>query len=139
MVVPLGAEQVDQRPQLLPHLRVEPDGRLVHQQQPRPVHERAGDQHPSAHPTRELVDLVGAPVDEVRDRERALDRPVPVGSADPIQVRKPSTSSSPSSAIACAVSIRIVVDLPAPFGPSRPTHVPSGTSSSSPSTAVIGP
>ena len=47
--------------------------------------------------------------------------------------------SSPSSAIACAVSIRIVVDLPAPFGPSRPTHVPSGTSRSSPSTAVIGP
>jgi hypothetical protein len=44
---------------------------------------------------------------------------------------KPSTSISPSSAIACAVSSRIVVDLPAPFGPSRPTHVPSGTSRSS--------
>ena len=40
--------------------------------------------------------------------------------------RKPSTSISPSSAIACAVSMRIVVDLPAPLGPSRPTHVPVG-------------
>jgi hypothetical protein len=53
--------------------------------------------------------------------------------------RNPSTSSSPSSAIACAVSIRIVVVLPAPFGPSRPTHVPYGTSRSTPPTAVISP
>src|SRR4051812_47349240 len=51
----------------------------------------------------------------------------------------PRTSISPSSAIACAVSIRIVVLLPAPLGPSRPTHVPTGTSRSRPSTAVIGP
>src|SRR3954447_17318203 len=51
----------------------------------------------------------------------------------------PSTSISPSSAIACAVSIRIVVLLPAPLGPSRPTHVPTGTSRSRPATAVIGP
>jgi hypothetical protein len=53
--------------------------------------------------------------------------------------RKPSTSSSPSSAIACAVSIFIVVVLPAPFGPSRPTHVPYGTSRSRPPIAVISP
>ena len=53
--------------------------------------------------------------------------------------RRPSTSSSPSSAIAWAVSIFIVVLLPAPLGPSRPTHVPSGTSRSSPSTATTGP
>src|SRR5215212_6496850 len=53
--------------------------------------------------------------------------------------RYPSTSSSPSSAIACAVSSRIVVDFPAPFGPSSPTHVPTGTSRSRPSTAVIAP
>src|SRR3954453_17601485 len=51
----------------------------------------------------------------------------------------PSTSISPSSAIAWAVSIRIVVDLPAPVGPSRPTHVPAGTSRSRPSTAVMRP
>ena len=51
----------------------------------------------------------------------------------------PSTWISPASAIACAVSIFIVVDLPAPFGPSSPTHVPSGTSRSRPSTAVISP
>src|SRR3954468_18410354 len=52
---------------------------------------------------------------------------------------KPSTSSSPSSQITCAVSAFMVVDLPAPFGPSRPTHWPNGTSRSSPSTAVIDP
>ncbi len=52
---------------------------------------------------------------------------------------KPSTSSSPSSAITCAVRAFIVVDLPAPLGPSRPTHIPNGTSRSRPSTAVIGP
>src|SRR3954452_18036088 len=46
---------------------------------------------------------------------------------------------SPSSAIAWAVSIRMVVDLPAPFGPSRPTQVPAGRSRSRPSTAMIGP
>src|SRR5918999_3884193 len=46
---------------------------------------------------------------------------------------------SPSSGIACAVSIFIVVDLPAPFGPSRPTQVPSGTSRSRWSTAVSEP
>src|SRR4051794_33647899 len=46
---------------------------------------------------------------------------------------------SPSSAMAWAVSMRIVVDLPAPFGPSRPTQVPTGRSRSRPSTAVIGP
>jgi hypothetical protein len=46
---------------------------------------------------------------------------------------------SPSLAITCPVSIRIVVDLPAPFGPSRPRQMPLGTSRSSPSTAVISP
>src|SRR5206468_2413909 len=53
--------------------------------------------------------------------------------------RKPSSSISPSSAIACAVRRRMVVDLPAPFGPSSPTQVPTGTSRSSPFTAVIWP
>src|SRR3954469_18421868 len=41
--------------------------------------------------------------------------------------------------MACAVSIRMVVDLPAPFGPSSPTQVPAGTSRSRPSTAVMRP
>src|SRR5438105_15115029 len=54
-------------------------------------------------------------------------------------MRKPSTSSSPSSAIACPVSRRIVVDLPAPFGPRRPTHVATGTARWRPRTAAIGP
>src|SRR3954453_2129466 len=41
--------------------------------------------------------------------------------------------------MACAVSIRIVVDLPAPFGPSSPKQIPAGTSRSMPSTAVSEP
>ncbi|CNG42067.1 Uncharacterised protein [Mycobacterium tuberculosis] len=45
----------------------------------------------------------------------------------------------PSVAIACAVSIFIVVDFPAPFGPSSPMQIPAGTSRSSPSTAVKPP
>ena len=53
----LGAQAVDQRPQLLAHLGVEPDGRLVQQHQPRPVHQRAGDQQAPPHAARELVDL----------------------------------------------------------------------------------
>src|SRR5918998_61228 len=50
-----------------------------------------------------------------------------------------STRISPSSAIACPVSSRMVVDLPAPLGPSRPRQIPPGTSRSRPSTAVIDP
>ena len=79
---------VDQRPQLLAHLRVEADGRLVEQHEPRPVHERARDQQPPAHAARELVDARVAPVDEVRELERALDRRAPLGRGDPVEVRE---------------------------------------------------
>src|SRR4051812_3254008 len=41
--------------------------------------------------------------------------------------------------MACAVSMRMVVDLPAPLGPSSPTQVPAGTSRSRPSTAMMRP
>src|SRR3954464_10810216 len=51
----------------------------------------------------------------------------------------PSTRISPSSATACAVSMRMVVDFPAPLGPSRPKQIPSGTSRSRPSTATMSP
>ena len=170
--MPSAAERVDQRPELLPHLRVEADRRLVEQHEPRAVDERAGDQQPPPHAARELVDAGVAPVDELRHLERALDRVVPLVPADPVEVRedeqvlrhrqrrvevvelratpssaracfdssgsvKPSTSSSPSSAIACAVSRRMVVDLPAPFGPSSPTQVPDRHVEIEP--AVIGP
>ena len=75
----LGAQRVDQRPQLLPDLRVEADGRLVEQHEPRPVHQRARDQQAAAHAAGELVDARVAPVDEVRHLERALDRVAPLG------------------------------------------------------------
>ena len=144
----LAAQPVDQRPQLLAHLRVQPDGRLVEQHEPRLVDQRAGDQQPPAHAARELVDLRVAAVGEVRDVERALDRRRALGASGrgrggehdagsarrsascrgcraaarrPSRRARPSSAAaargrapriSPSSAIACAVSTRIVVDLP---------------------------
>ena len=66
----LGAQPVDQRPQLLADLRVEADGRLVEQQQLRLVQQRAGDQQAPAHAAAELVDLRLAALGEVRDGER---------------------------------------------------------------------
>ena len=84
----LGAKRVDQRPELLPDLGVEPDRRLVEEHEPRPMHERAGDQQPPAHPAGELVDPRVPPVDEVRHLQRALDRLAPVGAADPVEVRE---------------------------------------------------
>ena len=86
--MPSRAQRVDQRPQLLAHLRVEADGRLVEQHEPRPVHERAGDQQPPPHAAGELVDPRVAAVDEVRDLERALDRRRALGRGDAVEVRE---------------------------------------------------
>jgi hypothetical protein len=52
----LAPQRVDQRPELLPHLWIEADGRVVEEHQPRPVDERAGDQQAPPHAARELVD-----------------------------------------------------------------------------------
>jgi hypothetical protein len=58
------AERVDQRPELGADLRVEPNGRLVEQQQRRVVHEPAREQQAAAHAAGELVDRVApAPVE----------------------------------------------------------------------------
>ena len=86
--MPSAAQRVDQRPELLAHLRVEPDGRLVEQHEPRPVDERPGDQQPPPHPAGELVHARVAAVDEVRQLERALDRVAPLGASDPVEVRE---------------------------------------------------
>ncbi len=51
-----------------------------------PVDERARDQQPPPHAARELVDARVAPVDELRHLERALDRVVPLGAADAVEV-----------------------------------------------------
>src|SRR5438067_5806376 len=74
-----AAQRVDQRPQLLPDLRIEPDRRLVEQHEPRPVDEGARDQQAPPHAAGELVDARVAPVDELRHAERALDRGPPFG------------------------------------------------------------
>ena len=84
----LRAQRVDEGPELLAHLRVEPDCRLVQEHEPRAVHERAGDEEPPAHPAGELVYAAVSPIDEVRHLERALDRRAPVGSGDPVEVRE---------------------------------------------------
>ena len=84
----LGAQRVDQRPQLLAHLRVEADGRLVEQHEPRLVHERARDQQPPPHAARQLVGARVAAVAEARHLERALDRGLALGARDPVEVRE---------------------------------------------------
>ena len=84
--MPLGAQAVDQRPQLRADLRVEPDGRLVEQHQVGLVHEPAGQQQPAAHPARELVDRVAAARLQAREIEPALDRGMHVG--DPVKARE---------------------------------------------------
>ena len=86
--MPSDAQRVDQRPELLAHLRIEPDGRLVEQDEPRTVDERPGDQQAPPHAAGELVDPRVAPVDELRHLERALDRLAPLGAADPVEVRE---------------------------------------------------
>ena len=82
----LGAQGVDQRPELLAHLRVEADGRLVEQHEARAMHERPRDQQPPAHPAGELVDPRVAAVDEVGHLQRPLDRVAPLGAPDPVEV-----------------------------------------------------
>ena len=86
--MPSLRERVDQRPELLPHLRIEPDRRLVEEHEPRPVHERACDQQAAAHAAGELVDARVAAVDELRHLERPLDRRAALGAADPVEVRE---------------------------------------------------
>ena len=86
--MPSRAQRVDERPQLLAHLRVQADGRLVEQQQPRAVHERAGDEQPPAHAARQLVDLRVAAVGEVGDLQRALDRGLALAARQPVEVRE---------------------------------------------------
>ena len=172
----LAAQRVDQRPQLLADLRVQADGRLVEQHQPRAVHERRGRsaaagacrrracrpscrggrrgwRSPARARPRRLRSRARHAVEVARRRAGSARRSASRRGCRAAARRRtrrappstrpaagrPSTSISPSSAIACAVSSRIVVDLPAPLGPSRPTHVPSGTSRSRPSTAVIAP
>ena len=78
----LGAQRVDQGPELLPHLRVEADGRLVEQEEPRSMDESPRDQQSPAHAARELVDPVVTTVGKVRDLERPFDRSAAVGAAD---------------------------------------------------------
>jgi hypothetical protein len=82
----LGPQRVDQRPELLAHLRVEPDRRLVEEDKTRTVHEGAGDQQAPAHAAGELVHAAVPPIHEVRHLQRPLDRCAAVCSPDPIEV-----------------------------------------------------
>ena len=84
----LGAQRVDQRPQLLAHLGIEPDGRLVEQHEPRTVHERPRDQQPPPHAARQLVGARVAAVAQPRHLERALDRVLALAARDPVEVRE---------------------------------------------------
>jgi hypothetical protein len=69
-------------------IRIQPDRRLVEQQQARLVHERAGDQQPPAHAARQLADLGTPAIGQVRDPQRAVDRGAPLRAPDPVEVRE---------------------------------------------------
>jgi hypothetical protein len=84
----LGAQAVDERPQLLANLRIEPDGGLVEEHEARPVNERPGDQEPPAHPAGQLVDAGVAAGAQVRDLERALHRRRALVPAQPVEPRE---------------------------------------------------
>ena len=81
-------QRVDQRPELLAHLRIEPDRRLVEQHEARPVDERPRDQQPPPHPARELVGPRVAAIDEVGELERMLDRVPPLRPRNAVEMRE---------------------------------------------------
>src|SRR4051812_14407600 len=84
----LGAQPVDERPQLLAHLRVQADRRLVEEQQPGPVQEGARDEQAPAHAAAERVDLRVAAFAQVGEAERALDRVLALALGHAVQVRE---------------------------------------------------
>ena len=53
IVVPSCVDPLDVVPELQPQLDVDAGGRLVEDQQPRPVHQRAGEDQPPLHPAGE--------------------------------------------------------------------------------------
>ena len=75
-----------QRPQLLAHLRVQADGRLVEQHEARAVHERARDEQAPPHAAGQLVDLRGPALGEVGDLERPLDGGVALAAGHAVEV-----------------------------------------------------
>ena len=85
---PLGAKRVDQRPQLLAHLGVQPDGRLVEQHEPGAVDESTRDQQAPPHAAGELVDAAVSAIDELGHLQRPLDGVPALGASDPVQVRE---------------------------------------------------
>ena len=69
---PLGAERIDQRPELGADLGIEADGGLVEQQERRVVGEAAREQEAPAHAARELVHRVVPASVEAGERESAV-------------------------------------------------------------------
>ena len=86
--MPSAPQRVDQRPELLPHLRIETDRRLIEKDEPGLMHERTCDQQTPPHAAGELVDARVAAVDELGHLERPLDRRTALGAADPVEVRE---------------------------------------------------
>ena len=84
----LGDELADMAENVGARLDVEPDGRLVEQQQPRPVQQRAGDFQPPHLAAREVAHLAAGAVGKRRcgqhlaaARARASRRPMPCRAA----------------------------------------------------------
>ena len=80
-----GDELADMAEDIGARLDVEPDGRLVEQQQPRPVQQRARDLDPAHLPAREIADLAAGAVGELDAREHSSARCARVAPADAVQ------------------------------------------------------
>jgi hypothetical protein len=84
----LVAQVVDERPELLADLRIEPDGRLVQQRDAGLVDEAAGDEQAPAHPARQRVQRHVRAIGEAGAFQRQLHRGAPVLAAHAVQRRE---------------------------------------------------
>ena len=69
----VAAQPADEFPDLVAGLRVEPAGRLVEEQDARPVLQCAGDFEPALHAAREALDVVVAPLPQADEAQQRLD------------------------------------------------------------------
>ena len=83
----LGAQPADVLDDRLARADVEADGRLVEQQELRPVQQRAGDLDPAQLPARELADLVAGALGELEAGELGGRAPLRLAARDALQPR----------------------------------------------------
>ena len=81
----LGDELPDMAEDIGARLDVEPDGRLVEQQQPRPMQQRARDLEPAHLPAREVAHLAAGAIGEPDPRQHLVAARARLAPADAVQ------------------------------------------------------